>query len=262
MRAIFGEYLGTLNDTPQCLEIVRVPISPGSEELVEQGLEDNSRLVLDTLAPRERQVLVLRFGLEDGQSRTLEEVGREFGLTRERIRSIEAKALRRLRHPRRSRQLKPFLYLPTDLDIRVQQARAELYDNLSHLYPRGVADQVVRNIKRRHLAKALRSVESALRFSCGLKINYCLGCGKPLPPGWTVCDTHCRRLWRIITLICDGCGREFPRHESQLFRRKDGERQAHRRAFCCWACRHGKDGTGPPCPACGRPKVMRRVGAK
>ncbi len=61
--------------------------------------------VLTSLAPRERQVLELRFGLEDGRSRTLEEVGREFQVTRERIRQIEAKALRKLRHPSLSKKL-------------------------------------------------------------------------------------------------------------------------------------------------------------
>ena len=65
--------------------------------------------VLDTLSGRERRVLQLRFGLDDGRSRTLEEVGREFSVTRERIRQIEAKALRKLRHPTRSRRLRDFL---------------------------------------------------------------------------------------------------------------------------------------------------------
>ncbi len=65
--------------------------------------------VLDTLTDRERKVLCLRFGLEDGRARTLEEVGREFKVTRERIRQIEAKALRKLRHPSRSRKLKDYL---------------------------------------------------------------------------------------------------------------------------------------------------------
>jgi RNA polymerase primary sigma factor len=65
--------------------------------------------VLKTLTPREEKVLRLRFGIEDGRSRTLEEVGREFKVTRERIRQIEAKALRKLRHPSRSKKLKDFL---------------------------------------------------------------------------------------------------------------------------------------------------------
>ena len=66
-------------------------------------------LILDTLSPRERRVLQLRFGLLEGQERTLEEVGKRFGVTRERIRQIEAKALRKLRHPSRSKKLKDYL---------------------------------------------------------------------------------------------------------------------------------------------------------
>ena len=65
--------------------------------------------VLDTLTEREQRVLRLRFGLDDGRPRTLEEVGRQFQVTRERIRQIEAKALRKLRHPSRSKKLKDYL---------------------------------------------------------------------------------------------------------------------------------------------------------
>ena len=65
-------------------------------------MNEKLREVLDTLTPREKRVLELRYGLEDGRPRTLEEVGKEFSVTRERIRQIEAKALRKLRHPRRS----------------------------------------------------------------------------------------------------------------------------------------------------------------
>ncbi|MBQ7754430.1 MAG: sigma-70 family RNA polymerase sigma factor, partial [Clostridia bacterium] len=72
--------------------------------LKEQLLE-----VLSSLTPREARVLRLRYGLDDGKARTLEEVGREFNVTRERIRQIEAKALRKLRHPSRSKKLKDFL---------------------------------------------------------------------------------------------------------------------------------------------------------
>ncbi len=73
-----------------------------------QLLKEQVNEVLHTLTDRESRVLQLRFGLEDGRNRTLEEVGREFGVTRERIRQIEAKALRKLRHPTRSRRLKDY----------------------------------------------------------------------------------------------------------------------------------------------------------
>ena len=82
---------------------------PPSDAATKQLLKEQIDEVLSTLTPREQRVLVLRFGLEDGRSRTLEEVGKEFGVTRERIRQIEAKALRKLRHPSRSRRLKDYL---------------------------------------------------------------------------------------------------------------------------------------------------------
>ena len=72
-------------------------------------LKEQLMEVLDTLTDREKKVLTLRFGLEDGRARTLEEVGKEFNVTRERIRQIEAKALRKLRHPSRSKKLKYYL---------------------------------------------------------------------------------------------------------------------------------------------------------
>ena len=72
-------------------------------------LKEQLMEVLDSLTPREKKVLRLRFGLDDGKARTLEEVGKEFNVTRERIRQIEAKALRKLRHPSRSKKLKDFL---------------------------------------------------------------------------------------------------------------------------------------------------------
>ena len=72
-------------------------------------LKEELNAVLATLTERERKVLSLRFGLEDGHAKTLEEVGKEFNVTRERIRQIEAKALRKLRHPNKSKRLKDFM---------------------------------------------------------------------------------------------------------------------------------------------------------
>ena len=83
-------------------------ISP-ADSAAYQMLKEQLESVLDTLTDREENVLRLRFGLEDGRTRTLEEVGKVFGVTRERIRQIEAKALRKLRHPSRSKQLRDFL---------------------------------------------------------------------------------------------------------------------------------------------------------
>jgi len=81
------------------------PFESASRELLKDHIGD----VLHTLNAREKRVLELRFGLKDGRTRTLEEVGKEFGVTRERIRQIEAKALRKLRHPSRSKKLRDYL---------------------------------------------------------------------------------------------------------------------------------------------------------
>jgi len=84
---------------------VLAPADAASRKMLKEQMDD----VLGTLSERERQVLAMRFGLEDGRTRTLEEVGKAFGVTRERIRQIEAKALRKLRHPSRSKKLKDYL---------------------------------------------------------------------------------------------------------------------------------------------------------
>jgi len=86
-------------------ETIPSPADETSRQLLREQMKD----ILESLSPRERNVLRLRFGLEDGQARTLEEVGQKFGVTRERVRQIEAKALRKLRHPLRSRKLKDYL---------------------------------------------------------------------------------------------------------------------------------------------------------
>ena len=86
-------------------QITPTPVQSAYSKLLSEKVEE----VLESLPPREARILKLRFGLENGRTYTLEEVGQKFGLTRERIRQIESKALRRLRHPRRARQLKEYL---------------------------------------------------------------------------------------------------------------------------------------------------------
>ena len=84
---------------------VASPLDETNREMLREQMQD----ILDSLSEREREVLALRFGLKDGEAKTLEEVGRHFGVTRERVRQIEAKALRKLRHPTRSRKLRDYL---------------------------------------------------------------------------------------------------------------------------------------------------------
>ena len=95
---------GQLGDLIEDAEAVS-PIEEASQAL----LRDTVHNVLGSLSQRESRIIALRFGLDDGRQRTLEEVGREFGVTRERIRQIEAKALRKLRHPSRSKKLRDYL---------------------------------------------------------------------------------------------------------------------------------------------------------
>jgi RNA polymerase primary sigma factor len=87
-------------------------VSP-SDAVINLNLKEQTSSVLKTLTPREEKVIKMRFGLDDGSEHTLEEVGQSFAVTRERIRQIEAKALRKLRHPSRSRKLRAFLEGPS-----------------------------------------------------------------------------------------------------------------------------------------------------
>ena len=86
-------------------DLIMAPDETASQELLKGHVRD----ILDSLTPRERKVLELRFGLEDDRQRTLEEVGKEFGVTRERIRQIEAKALKKLKHPSKNKKLRDYL---------------------------------------------------------------------------------------------------------------------------------------------------------
>ena len=95
--SVLGDFIEDRNAVP--------PPDAALRQLLKEQIED----VLSTLSPREHRIIQLRFGLEDGRNRTLEEVGKEFGVTRERIRQIEAKAIRKLRHPSRSRKLRDYL---------------------------------------------------------------------------------------------------------------------------------------------------------
>ena len=101
--------IGSEQDS-QLADLIEDNSSPAPSDIATAALLRNQvDSILDSLSIRESRVIALRFGLEDGRSRTLEEVGREFGVTRERVRQIEAKALRKLRHPSRSRRLKDYL---------------------------------------------------------------------------------------------------------------------------------------------------------
>lgn len=96
-------------DDSQLGDFIEAPGLKPDEQATRELLKDHLDEVLNTLSPREKRVLQLRFGLEDGKQRTLEEVGKEFGVTRERIRQIEAKAVRKLKHPTRAKKLRDYL---------------------------------------------------------------------------------------------------------------------------------------------------------
>lgn len=96
-------------DDSQLGDFIEAPGLKPDEQATRELLKDQLSEVLDSLSPREKRVLQLRFGLDDGKQRTLEEVGKEFGVTRERIRQIEAKAIRKLKHPTRAKKLRDYL---------------------------------------------------------------------------------------------------------------------------------------------------------
>jgi RNA polymerase primary sigma factor len=101
--------IGDEGDTTLADFIEDQNLTPPAEVASNQLLKEQVGKVLSELTPREQRVIILRFGIDDGRSRTLEEIGHEFNVTRERIRQIEAKAIRKLRHPSRSRKLRGYL---------------------------------------------------------------------------------------------------------------------------------------------------------
>jgi DNA-binding CsgD family transcriptional regulator/RNase P subunit RPR2 len=206
LEAIFGE--------PDTIPELRTKFK---RFYIGKKIEDVIKKILLTLTPRQQEVIKLRFGLFNNSTMTLKDVGIKLGISRSRVSQIELKALRRLRHPARTRLLKP--YFPTSLDKRLELARGELFKNLSNLYPFKIALTVTTMIHNNELHEALKSTESALRFSCGTNITYCVHCNKPLPPNWLYCDVHCRSKWNILTLICDNCGKVFERPKSQFLKK-------------------------------------------
>ena len=105
LNSLIGE-----EENTEILEIIKDDMQPSIEDIVMfKSLQETLRQVLNTLKPRERDILKLRFGIDDGRTRTLEEVGEVYGLTRERIRQIEKKAIKKMRHPSRSKKLREYI---------------------------------------------------------------------------------------------------------------------------------------------------------
>jgi len=210
-----------------------------------QVMED----VLMTFTDRERFVLRLRFGLvDDERSRTQEETGRQLGVSGERIKQIESKGLRKLRHPSHHRLLQPFLYRYTEEDTVATEGRHRVYLYLSQYYTDQLARNLASRITRTHLAAALQSIKEnllpklnrAIVFSCQVITTFeaCSFCNEPIPPGLDWCLEHLPLRSRII-VICDGCGVKFARYPSTFVRytAKHGKTQSavfHSRS-CLWA---------------------------
>ena len=185
---------------------------------------------LDTLAKREKRVVQLRFGLEDGRSRTLEEVGQVFAVSTERIRQIEAKALRKLRHPKRALALRKHAYVLTDDDRYAVESRIEIAEKLRSA---GIAPllaySIAMRLKRHYLPSALtvmasidtlktiRELNHLAYMSCDFKaeIGLCGLCDEPTLPNGAWCLLHVGAGMKI-PLVCDGCGVRFLRGAGQM----------------------------------------------
>lgn len=242
VQAIFGSSTSIYIDYPLLIA--------GADSIVLAELSRQQGKI--ALSPREQRVLYLRFSFDGGKGRTLEEVGKEFNVSRDRIRQIEAKALRKLRHPCHSRNLRAILYQPTQEDQRAVAMRERLCDELVKVYPEAVAYDLVMGIKRPYVKRALRdltrgNIAEQVRHSCGLSMRFCRNCGIVTLPNWDFCSKECLRDYRNITLCCEQCGTTFKRKISLTLYRLSEERYKH--YYCskhCGGVALGKRNRGSP----------------
>lgn len=230
MSAIFGERNNGFVDYP-------LLVGGTDSVLLAELSRQNGRY--SDLSPREQRVLLLRFGFDTGKARTLEEVGKEFNVTRDRIRQIEAKALRKLRHPYHSRNLRAILYQPTREDQRAAAMRGRLCDELVKVYPEAVAYALVMGIKRPYVKRALRdltrgNIAEQVRHSCGLTMRFCRSCGTITLPNWDFCSKECEKAYKVVTLVCDECGQSFPRRAREVVYRLG--KAGYQHYFCSKQC--------------------------
>ena len=225
IRAIFDEDPSAYADYPYL----------NADAAIESAIQE----ALRTLYPRELRILKLRFGFADGKPKTLAAIGKEFNVLCERIRQIEAKALRKLRHPARSRKFACFLYKPTPDDKRACAMRERLCAELLRFYPEHLAYNITMGLKRPYLKRALRdltrgNVGRAVRLSCGLPMQFCKNCGVVTLPNWDFCSKECQKAYKRVTLICDECGTSFPRLASTVIHRLG--KLSYQHCFCSKHC--------------------------
>ncbi len=213
--------------------------------LINDNVDINAAIhsVLESLTPRESLILTLRFGLNGDPPLTLEATGKIDGVTRERIVQIESKALRKLRHPTRARQLRPYLVDYDSHDEQAALARRELYESIRDSLPNLTLQQArgfARRCTREYLAQALKAAKEAdfktlnraIVNSCYLFPNDqdCLLCDQPALPSIDWCLEHIDQLDhpRRIVVVCTFCHKKFLRRQSLVIPRMN--------SYCSRAC--------------------------